>query len=287
MFDASHINLIQLGFYTNSKYLQLKKYKETKFKKKKQSVMRKISYFIIISIVSLLYSCSIKTAEEVDLHFSTKKSKIPSTLNWKKIGFAKELINQNDMIVFISGGKNPIPLDKWDAFKPSFPYRKNVDRHILFQKTAFYRSPDTDINCKEVNCIKQREYKNYTWVEMAKLICVDFVGGETDMSKPEKGHLVLITIQKCQTIIFTDTIFQLTDNKGNYYVMHATETGKPDLSAALPNGWSLKKVMLKEPLIISPFGGGNECYYNIVRDNLGQGYHQYIFSDAIYPSNKK
>ena len=87
--------------------------------------------------------------------------------------------------------------------------------------------------------------------------------------------------------MFADSIYQLTDNKGNYYVMHATETGKPDTTVNLPIGWSLKKVILKEPLIISPFGGGNECYYNIVGDHLGQGYHQYIFADKFYPSYEK
>lgn len=158
---------------------------------------------------------------------------------------------------------------------------------MLFQQTAFYRSPNTDVNCKEVDCIKEREYKNYTWVEMAKPICVDYVGGKTDILKPEKGHLVIKTIQKCQTVMFIDSIFQLTDNKGNFYVMHATETGEPDTTATLPIGWTLKKMMLKEPLIISPFGGGNECYYNIVGDNLGQGYHQYIFADKFYPSSEK
>jgi hypothetical protein len=246
--------------------------------------MKKILYILTI-ITSLLFQfCGIKTAKEVGLHFSTEKSKIPDTLNWKKIGFAKELINQKEMIVVISGGANPIPLEKWDEFKPSFPYRKNIDRHLLFQQTAFYRSPKTDLNCKGADCIKQIKYKNYTWVEIAKPICVDYVGGKTDILKPEKGHLVIKTIQKCQTVMFTDSIFQLTDNKGNFYVMHATETGEPDTTATLPNGWTLKKVILKEPLIISPFGGGNECYYNIVGDNLGQGYHQYIFSDKFYPS---
>jgi hypothetical protein len=138
---------------------------------------------------------------------------MPDTLNWKKIGFAKELLNQKEMIVVISGGTNPIPLDKWDDFKPSYPYKKNIDRHLLFQQMAFYRSPNTDVNCKEPNCIKQSEYKNHTWVEMAKPICVDFVGGKTDILKPEKGHLVIKTIQKCQTVKFDDSIFQLTDNK--------------------------------------------------------------------------
>jgi hypothetical protein len=84
-------------------------------------------------------------------------------------------------------------------------------------------------------------------------------------------------------VMFTESIFQLSDNKGNFYVMHATETEKPDTSVILPLGWSIKQVFLKEPLIISPFGGGNECYYNIVGDHLGQGYHQYIFADSVYP----
>lgn len=249
--------------------------------------MKRILYMSIIFAVLIFQSCGIKTAKEVGLHFSTEKSKLPDTLNWKKIGFAKELINQKEMIVVISGGANPIPLDNWDAFNPSFPYRKNIDRHLLFQQTAFYRSPNTDVNCKGVDCIRQREYKNYTWVELAKPICVDYVGGETDMLKPEKGHLVIKTIQKCQTVMFADSIFQLTDNRGSYYVMHATETGKPDTTATLPSGWTLRKVVLKEPLIISPFGGGDECYYNIVGDNLGQGYHQYVFAGAIYPSDKR
>lgn len=252
----------------------------------KITMKRNISVLAILAIF-LFNSCGLKTAEQVGLQFSTEKSKLPDTLDWKEIGFAKELINQKEKIVIISGGTNPLPLDKWDDFKPSYPYQKNIDRHLLFQKTAFYRSPNTDVNCKTPDCIKERKYKKYTWVEMAKPICVDYVGGKTDMLKPEKEHLVIKTIQKCQTVMFSDSIFQLTDNKGNYYVMHATETGNPDTTISLPSGWTLKKVILNDTLIISPFGGGNECFYNIVGDNLGQGYHQYIFADKLYPSTIK
>jgi hypothetical protein len=69
--------------------------------------------------------------------------------------------------------------------------------------------------------------------------------------------------------------------------MHATKTGKPETTAALPKGWSIKKVMLTAPLIITPFGAVNDCYFNIIGDNLGQGYHQYIFADKIYPSSEQ
>ncbi len=168
--------------------------------------------------------------------------------------------------------------------KVGFPYRKNIDRNLLFQRTALYRSPGVGIDCSGDDCITEREYKGYTWIELAEPVCVDFIGGKTDILKPEKGHLVVKTIQKCQAIMFTDSIYQLTDNAGNYYVMHATETGKPDTTVVLPGGWTLHKVKLNEPLVISPFGGGDDCYFNIVGDHLGQGYHQYIFADDYYPS---
>ena len=114
----------------------------------------------ILIILLIFQSCGLKSAKEIGLHFSTAKSTLPDKLNWKKIGFAKELINQKKMVVIISGGTNPIPLDQWADFKPSFPYKKNIDRHLLFQQTAFYRSPNTDVNCKDADCIKQRKYKN-------------------------------------------------------------------------------------------------------------------------------
>lgn len=254
---------------------------------RKRAKMNKLKFILILFSVCILHSCGLKTAGQVGLQFSTEKSKLPDTLIWKNIGFAKELLNQKEMIVVISGGDHPIPLADWDQFEPSFPYKKNIDRHLLFQQTAFYRSPNTSVNCQEADCITQHTYKNYTWVDIAKPICVDYVGGKTDIVKPEKGHLVIKTIEKCQAVLFTDSIYQLTDNKGNYYVMHATETGKPDTTVSLPKGWSIKTVQLSEPLIISPFGGGDECYYNIIGDHLGQGYHQYIFADSVYPSMTK
>ncbi len=140
--------------------------------------MKRSIFLLTILTIFFVQSCGLKSAKEIGLQFSTEKSKLPDTLNWTKIGFAKELINQKEMIVLISGGSNPIRLDNWDKFKPSFPFSKNLDRHLLFDQTAFYRSPNTDIDCKYTDCIKQRKYKNYTWVELAKPICVDFVGGE-------------------------------------------------------------------------------------------------------------
>jgi hypothetical protein len=64
--------------------------------------------------------------------------------------------------------------------------------------------------------------------------------------------------------------------------MHAYEkaTG-PTTDVALPAGWTIRKVELAEPLVIAPSQGG---YYNVVGDCLGQGYHQYIFAQPVYPA---
>ena len=59
-----------------------------------QKTMKRNSYALKILMVFLIHSCGIKTAKEVQLKFSTEKSKLPESLNWNKIGFDKELFNQ-------------------------------------------------------------------------------------------------------------------------------------------------------------------------------------------------
>jgi hypothetical protein len=204
---------------------------------------------------------------------------------YREIGNAKELINPIEKIIIIGAGDKQIPQDKWAEFQPSFPWTKNIDRNLLFSKTAFYRSPDTDVNCQGKDCYKLREYSGYSWVELAQPVAIDFIpaGSNTDFLKPAKGIVVVKTIKKCQALMYTDSIYQLTDNKGNFYVMHATEEAKPRLDVSLPEGWTLAVKKLTEPLLITPFGSGNDCYFNILGDNLGQGYHQYIFAEKQYP----
>ena len=103
------------------------------------------------------------------------------------------------------------------------------------------------------------------------------------MLKPEEGHLVVKVIKKCQVVVFENEIYQMSDNNGNRYAMHATEAGTPDLNVVLPEGFTIQKVALKEPLVIVPFGEKEDCYFNIVGDHLGQGYHQYAYASDSYP----
>ena len=167
--------------------------------------------------------------------------------------------------------------------KSWFPLKKNIDRYILIDKTALVRSPNANSDCNRTDCLVEKNYKGFSWIELAQPLAVDFIPSKTNMLKPEEGYLVVKIIKKCQMLRFDNQIYQLTDNKGNYYVMHATETGEPNLDVILPKGWTIKKVALQEPLVILPFGKGEDCYFNIVGDHLGQGYHQYKYANAYYP----
>lgn len=237
-------------------------------------------------LAALTVACSLPTAKEAGIrHATTPAFPIPTDIEWREVGLAKEIIHTQKKSVFLSGGPNPVPLDTWDDFKVGFPWQKNIDRHILIDKTALIRSPGAKSGCQKPDCLRFETYKGYTWVELAQPLAIDFVPAKTDILKPAKGHLVIKTIKKCQVVRFEREIYRLSDQKGNLYAMHATETGTPDLGVVLPEGWKLEKVALDQPLEIAPFGQGEECYFNIVGDHLGQGYHQYQYAGAFYPAD--
>jgi len=239
---------------------------------------------LFIALIFSLTSCSFDSVEEAGIKYPTKAAfKLPKNIKWQEVGFAKELINAKEKLVVISGGDNPMPKDVWENFKPRLPWQKNIDRHIMIDKTVLLRSPNAPSNCKGKDCFIEKEYKNYTWLELANPLAVDYIPAKTDMLKPDEGHLVVKVIKKCQIVVFEDEIYEMYDNKGNKYVMHATETGTPNVDAVLPKGFKMHKVKLKEPLIILPFGDKEDCYFNIVGDHLGQGFHQYKYAGEYFP----
>ncbi len=245
--------------------------------------MHKNIYTIILSVF-LLNSCSFPTTKEAGIKYATRPAfPLPKNIEWREVGLAKELINVKEKMVIISGGSNPLPLHQWEDLKVGLPWQKNIDRHLLINKAALVRSPNAHSYCNQTDCLIERDYKGNSWIELAQPLAVDFIPSKTDMLKPEEGYLVVKIIKKCQILRFENEIYQLTDHKGNYYVMHATETGEPNLDVILPKAWTLKKVSLQKPLVILPFGQGEECYYNIVGDHLGQGYHQYKYANEYYP----
>jgi len=89
-----------------------------------------------------IQSIAIPSSEEIGLKYKTTQAMtIPDEIEWGRVGFAKELINQKESMVVVDGGGNPMPDEEWENFQPRFPWSKNIDRNLLFQKTHFIRSP--------------------------------------------------------------------------------------------------------------------------------------------------
>lgn len=199
-------------------------------------------------------------------------------------GLAKELINLESRTVILGIGEGSMPDDEWAQFEPSLPIAKNINRNVMFDSDCFYRSPGAPVDCEGEACRITEEFMGYEWMELSAIDSQDCLPvGETGCGQPDLGVISVTVTRKCHQIIFEDEIYDLADPAGNRYVMHANATGTPDLSVVLPEGWTLEKVMLDEPLEVLPFGGGDNCYHNVLRDNLGQGYHQYIFAGETYP----
>ena len=190
-------------------------------------------------------------------------------------------------LVVVGGGGNEMPDSEWADYKPRFPWQKNINRHTMFTDSCFYRSPTAPADCQGEECRVVHQVADYDWVELSTIDpqdCLPTQDAGCSAMAVEPGAVDIKVISKCHQVIFEDEIYELADPAGNRYVMHATDTGTPDLNAAIPDGWTLEKVTLDEPLEIMPFGGGDACYHNVLRDNLGQGYHQYVFADKEYPS---
>ncbi len=248
---------------------------------------RKRTLFLLaLATLTLLTSCvtvSMPTAAEAGIRFETRAEPLPADLEWGTRAVAHELINAKELLVVVSGGSNAILDADWAKYKPPLPWFRNMERNVLFSKTFFMRSPTAPADATGDARYVYREVSGYTWLELAQPVAVDVVpaGEETDWIKPAPGHLAIKTIKKPQVMRWDGPIYRLTDGQGNFYVMHATETGTPTVDVTLPAGWSLEKVELAEPLVITPSQGG---YYNVLGDCLGQGYHQYVFADATYPA---
>lgn len=251
----------------------------------KNTVSLSLKFGISILAMLLFTSCGFDSVEESGIQYATKPAfALPDNVQWQEVATAKELINIKENLVILSDGENAIPKEAWDDFKVRLPWQKNIDRHLLFEKTFFSRSPNAPLDCQGEACKTKLDYKGYSWIELASPLAIDFIPSKTDMLKPEEGHLVVKVIKKCQAIVFENEIYQMSDGKGNLYAMHATETGTPNLDVILPDGFTVKKVTLEEPLVIIPFGDKEDCYLNIVGDHLGQGYHQYQYASDFYPS---
>jgi hypothetical protein len=199
---------------------------------------------------------------------------------------AKEIFNLDSDDIYVAGGTNPMPDEVWRDYRFRLPFLKNSTRNLMFESSCFFRSPDAPADCTGAACFTVETLFEYTWLKLTTVVgqsCFpDAAGCRGDVV--DAGYVSINTIAKCHEITYAaGALYLLSDGTGNRYVMHATGTGVPDLSPSLPAGWSLERVEVDEPFTIHPFGGGESCYYNVLRDSLVQSYHQIEYAGQTYP----
>lgn len=226
---------------------------------------------------------------DADLSYETVHVSWPEDtecINEEDPDIAKEIVIGDTLMVAVAGGDNPISDSEWADFRPGWGNRKNSTRNLQFDDSCFARSPWADEDCEGEDCATFVQVKDYTWIELAQIQAIDCLpSGETcNPERLKSGELAFIVTRKCHQITFSGEQFFLYGPYGEQAVLHASGgTEAPTTDVALPDGWSIEQETLDEPLTIHPFGGEGECYYNVIRDELQQSYHQIAYAGDTYP----
>lgn len=263
---------------------------------KKRTIFTLVGVIVVIIAVGALfvfsYVQSIIAPKPLTISYATVQTAMPEGASCigdgeESPGIAKEFINLESDDIYVAGGANAMPDAEWTNYSFRFPLFKNSTRNLLFQGSCFFRSPDVAATCVGDACFTMEEIVGYDWLKLTTIIgnsCYpDASGCSLDVVNP--GYISINTIAKCHRLVFdAPRIYELADGNGNVYVMHATGTGTPDLSGpTLPEGFTLTERTITDPLVVLPFGGGDNCYFNVVRDNLVQSYHQIAYAGDRYP----
>ncbi len=246
-------------------------------------------WFVVAAIAVAACRSGLPRAEGAGVHYAAVPSPWPADrpcINQARGAIvAKEFLMGRTKTVVVAGGANPIADDAWKTFTPGLFNRKNSDRHTLFARSCFARSPDARADCIGDACRRVVESGGYTWVELSKIEAADCTPteGGCDPAHVRAGQLAIIVTRKCHEMVFEGRVILLRGPRGEEAIMHATADGVPTKDVTLPPGWQLHDETLAVPLVLHPFGGGDACYYNILRDAKMQAYHQFRYAGAGYP----
>lgn len=244
------------------------------------------------ALLLLSYVQALLAPKPLEIRYATVQTAMPADATCaggseEGGGIAKEILNLETDDIYVAGGPNPISDESWEATRFRLPILKNSTRNLLFTGSCFFRSPDASTNCQGDACFTIEEIADYTWLKLTTVAGNDCYPDPSGCSGETvaPGYVSINTIAKCHRMVFAGPlVYELSDGRGNVYVMHATATGVPDVEGpTLPEGWSLRAVEIDEALTLLPFGGGDDCYYNVLRDNLVQSYHQITYADDTYP----
>jgi hypothetical protein len=247
------------------------------------------AWFVIAFLAVQACRGSLPSAESAGVQYTTVPSAWPvdrPCINQQRGAIvAKEVLMGRTKTVVVAGGPNPISDDAWATFSPGMFNQKNSDRHTLFTRSCFARSPAAPADCVGEDCRRVVENGGHTWVELSKIEAVDCTpaDGKCDPAHVRPGQLAIVVTRKCHELVFEGRVYLLRGPHGEEAVMHATANGVPTTDVTLPPGWQLREETLSTPLVLHPFGGGDACFYNVLRDERTQSYHQFRYAGPSYP----
>ncbi len=230
-----------------------------------------------------------QSSEDAGISFRTTPVPWPEDTECVEEGVrdtAYELLSQDSFIVVANSGTAPINADQWADFDPPAPWVKNSTRNLLFSDQCFSRSPDASPTCSGTDCEILVDISGYTWVELSQIVSIDCIpqGKACSPSGLKEGELAFIITSKCHKLTFEGDVTFLNGPDGERAIMHAYgESGAPDTTVGLPEGWTLSAETLSQPLDVYPAGESGDCYFPIIRDAFEQSYHQFEYAGPSYP----
>lgn len=248
--------------------------------------MSRLSFLLVVPMVGCL---PFESSLDAGVSYETVSIAWPEDtecINDDTPEVAKEIVIGSTLMVAVAAGDNPVSDSAWAAFRPGLGNTKNSTRNLQFEDSCFARSPWADEDCQGEDCATIVEVKGHTWMELSQILAVDCLpsGKTCNPSKLTPGELAVIVTRKCHQLTFVGEHIFLHGPNGEEAVLHASPgTQEPTTDVALPEGWSIEKKTLDEPLTIHPFGGEGACTYNVIRDALEQSYHQIAYAGDTYP----
>jgi hypothetical protein len=203
-------------------------------------------------------------------------------------------------MIYAASGDNKMTYDEFITYPSQVGvYSMNTPRNLQFASNCFFKSPNEALDCAPGECIVNvpiPELNDTTWGEMADNKCASYyppTSTPVALGPAPNGTVLVSVISKCQNMTWTsDSVYILTDEWDNNYIMHASGGNTTELvkaaaaNAVFPDGWSVKQVNISEPITIYPdMQEDGSCYYKIVRDSQDNSYHEINCGGSVQPTD--
>ena len=208
--------------------------------------------------------------------------------------------------VYLAGGTNPIPEDKWEGYDPPDGYIKNTTRNAQLSWQDVLTSPDS---ADSETYITTSE--GYTWLFVAQIVSANWPFDPTDYEDSdvtfESGyHVAALTTTPPDGVIKYSANtknadvtwyekdengqpierYFIRDSWGSLYIMQTSGVTNQDdvkdnfFSAVLPSGWVMFSGFLKQDLKTSPaYDSDGFAQFNIFRTSSDDAFQQITWGD--------